>query len=150
MAQEELIEYIEHDGIVDSVDTAHNKVTVTVIDKDECGSCPAATLCRAGDGTHNQIEVITPHAASYKKGDEVTIRGSEQMHHKAVMYATVIPCIALVAVMVGVYLLTFNQLAAALSGLAATAVCFIALYACRNKIAHEFTFKIVSKKSPQS
>ena len=36
------------------------------------------------------------------------------MHRKAITYATVLPCIALVAVMVAVYLLIRVQLAAAL------------------------------------
>ena len=73
------------------------------------------------------------------------MRGTEQMHHKAIMYATVLPCAFLVAVMVAVYLITFNQLAAALSGLGVTILFYVILWACRNKIAHEFVFSIVGE-----
>lgn len=71
------------------------------------------------------------------------------MHRKAIMYATVLPCIALVAVMVAVYLLTLNQLAAALSGIGVMILFFFILWCSRNKIAHEFCFTIVGKPERQ-
>lgn len=138
-------EHIDHSGIIESVDSKHNSVKVRIEDPEECDGCPAAKLCEANGQPSNLVTVLTPHAASYRKGDIVTVRGTEQMHRKAIMYATVLPCIALVAVMVSVYLATFNQLAAALSGLGVTILFYIVLWACRNKIAHEFSFSIVGK-----
>ena len=146
MPKNEKIEYIEHDATVESVDASVNLVTVVINDQEECGSCPAATLCSGGKGD-NKVTVRTPHASSYAKGEEVIIRGTEQMHHRAVMLATVIPCIALVAVMTAIYLLTFNQLAAALGGLAATMFFFVMLYLFRNRLAHEFTFQILKRQT---
>lgn len=145
MLPEETLEHIDHSAIVESVDPGKNTVKVRIDDSGECGDCPAAKLCKANGQTSNLISVITPHASSYRKGDIVTVRGTEQMHRKAVMYATVFPCIALVAIMAGVFLLTFNQLAAALSGIGATILFFILLWCARNRIAHEFSFTIIGK-----
>lgn len=139
-------DYIEHDAIVVSTTPSKNAVVVRLDDSDECGECPAARICQASGQSDNKITVITPHAARFKKGDIVTLRGTEQMHHKAVMLATVLPCIALVAVMVAVYLITFNQLAAALCGIGVTFAFYLILYLCRNKIAHEFLFTIVEQE----
>lgn len=141
----ETIEHVDHDAIVIAVEPSKDTVKVKIDDSDECGDCPAASLCQGAGQSENTISILTPHASSYKKGDIVTIRGTEQMHRKAIMYATVLPCVALVVVMVAVYLLTFNQLAAALSGLGVTIAFYFMLWLCRNRIAHEFCFTIIDK-----
>lgn len=134
----EYIEEIDHTGTVVSVNPGSVKVS---IDTDgECGSCPAAKLCKGSE--QSTLEIPTNAANSFKRGDRVILTGTEQMHRKAIMLATVLPCIALIAVMIIVYLLTFSQIAAALCGLGTTLVFFMILYLCRNKIAHEFNFTI--------
>lgn len=138
-------DYIDHTGIVMSVNCRSNTVTVKIDECDDCGGCPASKICEATGQTENTVTIVSPHACSYKVGDIVTVRGTEQMHRKAIIYATVLPSVALVAVMVGVYLATFNQLAAALSGIGITIIFYIVLWACRNKIAHEFSFSIIGK-----
>ena len=44
--------------------------------------------------------------------------------------------------MVGIFLLTFNETIAAISGFILMIVFFVALYAMRNKIEKEFVFRI--------
>lgn len=136
-------DFIDHTGIVMAVDSKGGTMKVKLDNAGDCGDCPANKICEATGQTENTVTVTIPNGAAYKKGDIVTLRGTERLHHKAVMYATVLPCIALVAVMVAVYVVTFNQLAAALSGIGVTIVFYIGLWLCRNKIAHEFSFTIV-------
>lgn len=145
MNDKELVEYIDHDAIVVAIDPAHNIVKVRIDDSGECGSCPASAICHATGEPDNLITIYTKNAVSYRKNDIVTVRGTEQMHRKAIMYATVLPSIAMVAVMVAVYILTLNQLAAALTGIGVMIFFFILLYLARNKMAHEFSFTIVGK-----
>lgn len=139
----ESIEYIEHQAIVRSVDPVKGTISVRIDDIEECGDCPAANLCGAKGESSNLVTIATPMASSLKPDDIIFVRGTETMHRKAIMYATVFPCIILVAIMVGIYLLTANQLAAALSGIGAMLLFFLILYLFRNKIAHEFTFSVV-------
>lgn len=141
MIDYEDIDCIDHHGIVTAVDAAAGTVTVIINEEDECDCCPAAKLCTIKDKTADRITVASDRAGDFKKGEEVTLRASERMHRKAILLATVIPCVVLVAVMVGVYLITFNQLAAALCGLGTMIAFFIILY--RNHVAHEFNLEIL-------
>ena len=143
MIDYEDIDCIDHHGIVTAVDAAAGTVTVIIKEEDECDCCPAAKLCTIKDKTADRITVASDRAGDFKKGEEVTLRASERMHRKAILLATVIPCVVLVAVMVGVYLITFNQLAAALCGLGTMIAFFIILYLCRNHVAHEFNLEIL-------
>lgn len=138
----EIAEYVEHKAIVREVDVANNLVKVRIDDIEECGDCPASNLCGAKGETSNLVTISTPMASRYRVDDIVNVRGTERMHRKAIMYATVFPCVILVATMVGIYLLTSSQLAAALSGLGMMIVFYLVLWLCRNKIAHEFIFTI--------
>lgn len=142
MSRNQYYDYIEHQAIVEKVEPEIGRITVRIDDSDECGDCPAAKFC-GGDGQpSNKITIETPRAAEFHKDDIVTVRGTERMHRKAIMYATVFPCIILVAMMVGIYLLTNNQLAAALSGIGVTILFYLILWLCRDKIAHEFVFTL--------
>lgn len=145
MRNNETTDYIDHQAIVIGVDNKSKTVTVRINNSDECGECPAATLCGSAGKASDRIVINSINASLYHAGDIVTVRGTEKMHRKAILYATVLPCIALVAVMVTVYILTLNQLAAAVSGIATMLFFFFLLWLCRNRIAHEFSFEIVGK-----
>ena len=136
------IEYIEHQAVVKKIDLINNIITVRIDDPDECGDCPAAKLCDSKGQPSNLVSIRVADANQYQIDDMITVRGTERMHRKAIMYATVFPCIILVATMVGIYLLTRDQLAAALSGIGTMIAFFIILWLCRNKIAHEFIFTV--------
>ncbi len=135
-------DHIDHEATVKTVDPAHNTVTVTLTDKGTCEGCAAASICHPGT-RRDGIAAYSRDAERYSPGQRVIVRGTERMHRRAIMLATVLPCICLVAVMFIVYLLTFDQGVAALSGLGAMTLFFIILYLARNRIAHEFTFTIV-------
>ena len=138
-------EYIDHEAIIEEIDFSTKTLRVRIDDADECGDCPAASTCWNDGQPSNKISVFTDNPSQYEVGDIVIVRGTERMHRKAIMWATVLPCIGLVAIMVGIYLLTGNQLAAALSGLGFTFLSYLLLYFYRNKIAHEFNFVIIGK-----
>lgn len=147
MKSEGWIEYIEHSGIVRRVDAGNGVLYVEINDKGDCGACPASKLCGGFSTDKTSISVIeieTPDSGKYHEGESVTVRGSERLHRKAIMIATVIPSIVLVAVMVIVYVLSANQLAACLSGLSAMILFFVLLWISRDKIAHEFMFEVIS------
>ena len=145
MAEE--IEYIDHKGRVTAIDGEKKTVTVTLLENADCGECPAGKLCSNFLPDKNVVVVTVPDPGLYKVGDFVAIRGSERLHRKAIMLATVIPSLALIVVMIGIYLLTGSQLAACLSALGAMAVFFGGLYLMRHKLAHEFVFEIIKEKN---
>ena len=139
----EEIEYIEHQGRITAVNAAKGTVTVALTEDADCGECPAGKLCQNFTADKNTLEVAVAHPDRYRTGDFVTVRGTERLHRKAILIATVIPCLALLVVMIGIYLLTGSQLAACLSALGAMLVFFVGLYLMRNKLAHEFVFEVI-------
>ena len=144
MAEE--IEYINHEGRITAIDTEKKTVTVTLLEDADCGECPAGKLCTNFLPDKNKVTVPVADTAEYKVEDFVTVRGTERLHRKAIMLITVIPSLALVAVMIGIYLLTGSQLAACLSALGAMIIFFFGLYLARHKLAHEFVFEIIKEK----
>ena len=93
------------------------------------------------------VEISVENPQAFKEGEFVTVRGSERLHRKAIMLVTVIPTVALIVIMIGIYLLTGSQVAACVSALGAMIVFFLGLYLMRDKLAHEFVFEIV--KDPE-
>ena len=141
------IEYIEHEGRVTSINISQSTITVALTEHADCGGCPAGKLCDNFSPDRNILTINVEDPEDFKSGDFVTVRGTERLHRKAIMLATVIPSLALVAVMIGVYLLTADQLAACLSGLGAMALFFLGLYLMRNRLAHEFSFEVIKQPS---
>lgn len=139
----EEIEYIDHQGRITAVDAEKRIVTVALEETADCGECPAHKLCNNFTPEKNVVAVNVANPAQYKVGEFVTVRGTERLHRKAIMLATVIPSLALIIVMIGVYLLTADQLAACLSGIGAMIIFFVGLYLLRHRLAHEFNFEII-------
>lgn len=146
---DEHIEYIEHDGRITAIDKEKRTVTVTLVEDADCGECPAGKLCQNFTPDKNKVEIAVVNPGEYKVGEFVSVRGSERLHRKAIMIATVIPSLALLVVMIGIYLLTRSQLAACLSGIGAMLIFFFGLYLMRNKLAHEFVFEIIKQQQQQ-
>lgn len=147
----EYTDYIEHPAVVVDTDVRRGILKVRVDDSGECGGCPAARLCSlasVGDAEKKSglLDIRVRDVSAFRKGDKVTVRGTERMHRRAIMLATVFPSVALVAVMTAIFLLTSDQLAAALGGLGATVFFFALLYVCRNRIAHEFSFEVKDRR----
>ena len=145
MAEE--IEYIDHQGRITSLDLGKSTVTVTLIEEADCGGCPAGKLCSNFSPDKNVVTVPVADISQYKVGDFVSVRGTERLHRKAIMLATVIPSLALLVVMIGIYLLTGSQLAACLCALGAMVIFFLGLFLMRHKLAHEFVFEIIKEKN---
>ena len=145
MAEE--IEYIDHKGRISAIDADKHTVTVSLLEDADCGGCPAGKLCSNFLPDKNVVVVPVADVAQYKIGDFVAVRGTERLHRKAIMLATVIPSLALIVVMIGIYLLTGSQLAACLSALGAMIIFFAGLYLMRHKLAHEFVFEIIKEEN---
>lgn len=139
------VEYIKHDGRITAVNPGKGVVTVKLVDEADCGGCPAGKLCNNFLPDKNIVEVPVSSTANYTVGEFVSVKGSERLHRKAIVIVTVIPSLALIAVMIGIYLLTGSQLAACLSAIGAVIVFFSGLYLMRHRLAREFVFEIVKK-----
>ncbi len=138
MNSDTLIDAIIHRGTVSSM--TDSQAQVQLADNVSCGGCPAAKVCGGVD--RKIITVLVPDGMKLHPGDRVEVSGTQRMHHKAIRLATLYPTIALIAVMVGVYLLTGEQGVAALAGVGTMALFFAILWMSRRRLATEFTFTL--------
>lgn len=143
MSDSNLVEYIDHTAVVKAVDPASGTLSLEISEETECEGCAASALCMQSGGKRETLTLAVKNPERFRAGEEVTLRGTERLHRKAIMIATVIPCVALIAVMVLVYLLTGSESMAALCGLGAMVCFFFLLYLMRNRMAHEFSFDVI-------
>ncbi len=143
-------EPIDHIAVVRTL-LPERRAEVVISGAEGCEGCAAAKLCHStgGDGETVLDAALAP-GLDVKPGDRVIVRGSERIHRKAIMLATVIPCLALIAVLVIVYLLTLNQGIAALAGLGSMVVFFLLLYIFRDRLATEFSFTVTGHAASDS
>lgn len=134
------VDEIVHRALVTEVGRGYARVRIS--DQAECRGCAASALCGIGGKGSEKIDVQVPAGMHVRPGDKVEIAGTERLHQKAIRLLTVYPTLAIIAVMVGIYLLTANELAAALSALGVMVALCVILYLCRGRIAHEFVFTL--------
>ena len=142
---------IVHKATVVALSPDNTDAKVRVTDADECAACAAASLCGVNNGKKGTvINAAVGKGLNPKVGDIVEISGTEQLHRKAIRLATVYPTLAILAVMIGLYLITADQLVAALGGIATMIVFFVCLWLARKKLAREFLFVITEVKTSDS
>ncbi|MDE5773291.1 MAG: SoxR reducing system RseC family protein [Muribaculaceae bacterium] len=145
------VDYIDHKAIIDRIDSGAGQLTLRLSTIPECEGCAAARLCNPSGEQTTTFVVKVPNVKSYRVGETVTLRGTEQLHHKAILIATVIPSIALIVVMIVIYYMTGSEGAAASAGLGSMLLFFLLLYLSRNRLAHEFSFEVIpSDKQDQT
>lgn len=139
-------EPIDHIAVVTALPSP-GSAEVILSDSGQCDSCVAAKFCRpvSGGSEKTRLTVSVPEGLGLKKGEQVVVRGSEAIHRRAIMLATVIPCLALIVVMTIFFLLTLNSGLAALAGLGSMVMFFLLLFLFRDRLAREFRFEIVRK-----
>lgn len=132
---------IFHRGEIISIsgDTA----SVHIIDNKDCDSCSIYKFCKNGHIENmSTIEVVIPQKLTPRVGDIVEISGTERLHKKAIRLLTIYPIILVISIMVGVYLLSKNQVLSALCGFISILLFFVVIWSARNRLEHEFAFEL--------
>ena len=132
---------IMHKGVVESVEG--QKVMVRITQASACSECHARGLCRASESRDKLIEVCTAGAADFAVGSVVTVCGSESQGMKAVWFSFGLPLLLMLAVLVGVMVMTGDERIAAASALSVLVPYFIGLFLLRDRMKKGFDFKIL-------
>jgi sigma-E factor negative regulatory protein RseC len=104
------------------VSTSGNKAKVAIVRSEACGSCQAKSICSAGSGNINVLEVLNPVEA--RPGEKVLIKLPSGDLLKATALVYLLPAAAMVAGAAAVWLRSGTDLGAiagALAGLTAAA-----------------------------
>lgn len=131
---------IQHSGVVE--DIREGVVYVRILQTSACSTCSAAQLCKSSESKEKIVEVRTPLAMQYERGQNVMVVGSTQQGLKATLFAYVLPLVVLIAVLLLTKSMSGDDGLSAIAALVVTAFYFFGLYLLRHTLENKFTFKI--------
>lgn len=138
MARPDILEYIEHDGIVQESGT--DSVTVNIITASACSACHARGSCLLSE--MEQKSVIIKGRYDLKSGDHVTVVMKKSSGYAAVMLGYILPLALVLLVLVILVSLSSSEIAAGLGSLAVLIPYYFILWLFKKRISNKFTFSI--------
>ena len=127
-----------HPGTV--IESRNGIVKVEMHVLSACSSCKGHEKCAFVDKADKTVEVETDEWHQYNTGDKVTVSVNESLGLLAVLLAYFLPAVLMTACVVVLSIITGSELIAALVPIIVTAVYFVILYLCRDKLQRKFTF----------
>ena len=131
---------IKHSGVIENI--MGDSVQVRIVQTSACAACKVAGYCNASESKEKLVDVYHADTRHLKVGDVVTVTASTQVAAQALLLGFGLPFVVLVAVLIAVLLITGNEGAAALSGLAALVPYYAVLFLFRNRIRDKLSFSI--------
>ena len=131
---------IKHSGVVENI--LGDSVQVRIVQTSACAACKVAGYCNASESREKLVDVYHADTRNLRVGDVVTVTASTQVAAQALLLGFGLPFVVLVAVLIAVLLITGNEGAAALSGLAALVPYYAVLFLFRNRIRDKLSFSI--------
>jgi sigma-E factor negative regulatory protein RseC len=131
---------IKHSGVVENI--LGDSVQVRIVQTSACAACKVAGYCNASESKEKLVDVYHADTRNLRVGDVVTVTASTQVAAQALLLGFGLPFVVLVAVLIAVLLITGNEGAAALSGLAALVPYYAVLFLFRNRIRDKLSFSI--------
>lgn len=119
-----------------------DSVQVRIVQTSACAACKVAGYCNASESKEKLVDIYHADTRNLKVGDVVTVTASTQVAAQALLLGFGLPFVVLVAVLIAVLLITGNEGAAALSGLAALVPYYAVLFLFRNRIRDKLSFSI--------
>ena len=131
---------ISHSGVIESIEDGC--VHVRILQTSACAACKVAGYCNAAEAKEKVVDVSCQDAASYHKGQTVTVTTSGQVAARALLWGFGMPFVVLVGVLCVVLWLTGSEGKAALSGLAALVPYYALLWLLRDRMRRQLAFFI--------
>ena len=131
---------IKHSGVIENI--MGDSVQVRIVQTSACAACKVAGYCNASESKEKLVDVYHADTQNLKVGDVVMVTASTQVAAHALLLGFGLPFVVLVAVLFAVLLITGNEGAAALSGLAALVPYYAVLFLFRNRIRDKLSFSI--------
>ncbi len=133
------LEYIEHEGIVESIEPQHIKVLI--VNESACASCHAKGACTAADLQDKVIDIYQS-ISGLTVGQKVMLLGKKSLAPKAVLLAYIFPLVLIFAALLITYTLTGNDVLAGGLSLAILVPYFAVIYYLKDRLQKTFSFTI--------
>lgn len=132
---------LQHRGVIERIE--QSKVIVAVRPESACAGCHAKGIC-GERGEMREIVVVTPYAKDYAVGEHVIVAlEHNRMGVVSVVWSYVVPLVVLLAVLLGVNAMGFEDIVAAISSMAAMVLYYVVLYLARRLFDKKIKFTII-------
>ncbi len=134
--------FVTHPGFIKSI--ADDKAEVVIIAKSACASCEINGSCSVSDTKEKIIDVTLPNnRGSYKVGQAVQVKMKQSSGTWAILFGYVFPFVIIVATLVMLTTLHFEQGLAGMLSLAMLIPYYFVIYLSRNFFKKRFDHSIV-------
>jgi len=134
--------FVTHPGFIKSI--TDGKAEVVIIAKSGCASCEINGSCSVSDTSEKIIDVrLSEQGPAYKIGQPVTIQMKQSNGTWAILFGYVFPFIVIVATLILLTSLHFDQGLAGVLSLATLLPYYFTLYLFRNIFRKRFDNSIV-------
>ena len=134
--------FVTHPGFIKSI--ADDKAEVVIIAKSACASCEINGSCSVSDTKEKIIDVTLPNnRGSYKVGQAVQVKMKQSSGTWAILFGYVFPFVIIVATLIMLTTLHFEQGLAGVLSLAMLIPYYFVIYLSRNFFEKRFDHSIV-------
>ncbi|RLD49858.1 MAG: hypothetical protein DRJ05_20415 [Bacteroidetes bacterium] len=134
--------FVTHPGFIKSI--ADGNAEVSIIAKSACASCEINGSCSVSDTSEKIIDVRLPKSESdYHIGQSVTIKMRQSSGVWAILFGYVFPFILIVATLIILTSLHFEQGLAGVLSLASLIPYYLTIYFFRNHFKKQFDHTII-------
>ena len=130
---------ITHSGVIESIEDGC--VHVRIVQTSACAACKVAGYCNAAEKKEKVVDVYGPTQA-YRVGQQVTVTTSGSVAARALLWAFGVPFLVMMAVLIGVLLLTDSEGLAAVSALLSLLPYYLVLWLLRDRMRRQLAFAI--------
>jgi sigma-E factor negative regulatory protein RseC len=134
--------FVTHPGFIKSI--SNGRAEVSIIAKSACASCEINGSCSVSDTSEKIIDVkLDSDRQTYEVGQPVTIQMKQSSGTWAILFGYVFPFVVIVATLILLTFLQFDQGLAGVLSLATLVPYYFVLYLFRNTFTKRFSNSIV-------
>jgi sigma-E factor negative regulatory protein RseC len=130
---------IKHKAFVKEVNG--RSLTAVIVNQSACASCHASSGCSMADMREKEVE-IEHFTGLYSPGQEVSILLQESLGFKALLFGYLLPFLLMLVILIAMFSITGNELAAGSLALGILVPYYIMLYFFRGRLKKIFKFEL--------
>ena len=141
------MEEIKQTGVITNIEDDTLSIKITTCSA--CSQCSAKSFCSISEQKDKIITTKVTNSSLYNINDYVDISINQPLAIKAVFYSYVLPLILLLATIIILYTMGFNDFISGISGIIVLIPYYFGLFLLRNKFRADFKFIVSAPRITQ-
>ena len=142
-----LMEEIKQTGVITNIEDDTLSIKITTCSA--CSQCSAKSFCSISEQKDKIITAKVTNSSLYSINDYVDVSINQPLAIKAVFYSYVLSLILLLATIIILYTMGFNDFISGISGIIVLIPYYFGLFLLRNKFRADFKFIVSAPRTTQ-